>query len=355
MKKNIKKILIALVIVVVIALLSIPKLSSSDPADNPRNARETNTSLPVKAHILKQESLDNRVLTSGSIIANEEVQLMSEVAGKIVKIFFREGSVVNEGDMLVKINDSELQAQLTREEYRIKLLQDTELRQKKLLEKDAISQVEYDISLNELNVTKAEIELINARIEKTEIKAPFSGVVGLKFVSEGSYVTSSTVIASLQNINPIKIDFSIPEKYASSVKRGDNINFKVTGDEKTYTGKIYAIEPKIDPVSRTLKIRGIYNNPGNNIFPGSFADVELVLKQINDAVMIPTHALVPELKGQKVFLYKNGKAFPQSVETGIRNEERVQITSGLNNNDTLITSGILQIRPGMPIKISEFN
>ncbi len=355
MKKNVKKILIALAIVLVIALLAIPKFNSSGPEGKKNPASGSNAPLPVKVHILKEQSLENRVLTSGSIIANEEVQLMSEVGGKIVKIFFREGSIVKEGDMLVKINDSELQAQLTREKFRLKLLQENEFRQKKLLEKEAISQADYDVSLNELNVIKAETELINAQIAKTEIRAPFNGVIGLKYVSEGSYVTPSTVIASLQNINPIKIDFSIPEKYASLVKRGDNVNFKVTGDEKTYTGKIYAIEPKIDPISRTLKIRGIYNNTGNNIFPGSFADVELVLKEIDDAIMIPTHALVPELKGQKVFLYKNGKAFSQSVETGIRNQETVQITSGLSNKDTLITTGILQLRGGMPVAISEFN
>jgi membrane fusion protein (multidrug efflux system) len=353
MKKNMKKLLIALAIVIVIALLAIPKFSSSG-SDGKRNlGPEQNAPLRVVVHVLKEESLENKVLTSGSIIANEEVQLMSESAGKIVKIFFNEGSVLKEGDMLVKINDSELQAQLTREKYRLKLLQDNEFRQRKLLEKEAISQADYDVSLNELNVSKAETELINAQIAKTEIRAPFNGVIGLKYVSEGSYVTPSTVIASFQNINPIKIDFSIPEKYAPSVKKGDNVKFKVTGDDKTYIGKIYAIEPKIDPLSRTLKIRGIYNNTGNNIFPGSFADVELVLKEIEDAIMIPTHALVPELKGQKVFLYKNGRAFPQSVETGIRKEETVQITSGLRSKDTLITSGILQLRPGMPVTVAE--
>lgn len=352
MKRNMKKILIALAIVIVIALFAIPKFSSSGPDGKRNPAARQNAPLRVNIHVLDEESLDNKVFTNGSILANEEVQLMSEVPGKIVEIFFKEGSVVKEGDMLVKINDSELQAQLRREKYRFKLLEDNEFRQRKLLEKEAISQADYDASLNQLNVSKAETQLIDAQIAKTEIRAPFNGIIGLKYVSEGSYVTPSKVIASLQNINPVKIDFSIPEKYAASVKRGDNINFKVTGDERVYTGKIYAIEPKIDPVSRTLKIRGIYNNTGNNIFPGSFADVELVLKEIDDAIMIPTHALIPELKGQKVFLYKNGKAVPQSVKTGIRTEERVQVTSGLKSKDTLITTGILQLRPNMPVIIA---
>jgi membrane fusion protein (multidrug efflux system) len=354
MKKNKKTILIAAAIILILILLMIPKLSSSGPPGGGANLNR-NAALSVKAHILKKEVLDNKVLTNGSILANEEVQLMSEVAGKIIKIHFREGSFVKKGDLLVKINDAELQAQLERDKYRLRLLEDKEYRQKRLLEKEAISQEDYDVALNELNVSKAEVELIDAQIAKTELRAPFDGIIGLKYVSEGSYVTTQTVIASLQNITPVKIDFSIPEKYAALVKVNDNVKFKITGDDESYTGKVYAIEPKIDPVSRTLKIRAIYHNIGSGIFPGSFADVELVLEKIDNAILIPTHALIPELKGQKVFLFKQGKAVPQNVETGIRTEDRVQITTGLSENDTLITSGILQLRPGMPVSISEFN
>jgi membrane fusion protein (multidrug efflux system) len=355
MKRKTKIILTASAVFLLLLLLAIPKLSSSGTADNQRRGSNTNSSLSIKAHILQKETLDNRVLTNGSILANEEVQLMGEVAGKIVKIYFKEGSIVKKGEPLIKINDAELQAQLSREKYRLKLLEDREFRQRRLLEKEAISQEDYDNSLNEVNVSKAEVELINAQIAKTEINAPFNGVIGLKYVSEGSYVTPQTVIASLQNITPIKIDFSIPEKYATSVKINDNVKFKITGDDTAYIGKVYAIEPKIDPVSRTLKIRAIHDNVGNRIFPGSFAEVELVLEKIDGAILIPTHALVPELKGQKVFLYKGGKVLAQNVETGIRTEERVQITSGLKDGDTLITSGILQLRPGMPVDISEYN
>ncbi len=154
-------------------------------------------------------------------MANEEVDLKSEVSGKIVEILFKEGSRVNKGDLLVKINDAELQAQLMREKYTLELLKDKEYRQKKLFEKEAISQEEYDDALNQFNVSKAEVDLVKAQIDKTEIKAPFNGIVGLKNVSEGSYITPSAIIASLQNINPIKIDFSIPEKYSGSVKIGD--------------------------------------------------------------------------------------------------------------------------------------
>jgi membrane fusion protein, multidrug efflux system len=353
MKKNTKTILILASVAVVIILLAIPKLKSTENSTTPSGQKSTGP-LPVKAHITKYEVLDNKVLTTGTILANEEVDLKSEVDGKITKIYFHEGSYVNKVDLLVKINDADLQAQLQSAKSRLELQKDTEYRQKQLLEKEAISQEDYDMTANQLQVNQAEVELIKAQIDKTEIRAPFSGIIGLKNVSEGSFVNNSMVIASLQNINPIKIDFSIPERYSSMVEVGDEINFTISGSDKKYVGKVYAIEPKIDQVTRTLKIRALCPNTGREILPGSFANVELVLKKIENAILVPSEALVPDIKGQKVFLYKNGTAVPQQVETGIRTDMNVQLTSGISEGDTIITSGMLQLRPGTPVSISEF-
>ncbi len=353
--KNKKTLTIILVVLVAAVIFLIISKSKSSEAGERKSAQNKNSSVPVTAHIVKPQELGNNVITSGTVLANEEVDLKSEVSGRIINIAFKEGSRVTKGDLLVKINDAELQAQLTREKYKLELIKDKEYRQKKLFEKEAISQEEYDDALNQLNVSKAEVDLIKAQIDKSEIRAPFNGIVGLKNVSEGSIITPSTIIASLQNINPIKIDFSIPEKYTGSVKVGDQVNFKVVGDEEEYKAKVYAIEPKIDPVTRTLKIRAVYSNPSGKILPGSFADVTLVLDKIKNALLVPTQAIVPELKGQKVFLYKSGKVTSQNVDLGIRSDAYVQVTNGLNANDTLITSGILQIRPGAAVSISEFN
>ena len=354
MSKKKKVTYISLITVIIIILLALPKINFSESPEKTANFNP-NAKVLVNAHIVKPEALGNSVITSGTVLANEEVDLKSEVAGKITQIAFKEGSRVKEGDLLVKINDAELQAQLRREQYKLELLKDKEYRQKKLLEREAISQEEYDDALNQLNVSRAEVELIKAQIDKTEIKAPFNGIVGLKNVSEGSFINSSTIIASLQNINPIKIDFSIPERYAGSVKIGDKINFKVVGEDEKNIATVYAVEPKIDPVTRTLRIRAIYSNPAGKILPGSFADVELVLDKIENALMVPTQAVVPELKGQKVFLFRSGKVVSQRIETGIRTDIKVQATTGLQPGDTLITSGILQIRDGVPVKIEEFN
>lgn len=353
MKNNYKKYLIAGVVLIILILLAIPKLKSTEVKTKNPN-RGAADPLTVKAHITKYAVLDNKVLTTGTILANEEVELKSEASGKITKIYFREGSSVNDGDLLVKINDADLRAQLQSAKSRLELQKDTEYRQKQLLEKEAISQEDYDMTANQLEVNQAEVELIKAQIDKTEIRAPFSGIIGLKNVSEGSFVDNSTIIASLQNINPIKIDFSIPERYFTMVNVNDNINFTITGSSKNYVGKVYAIEPKIDPVTRTLKLRAMCPNTGREILPGTFANVELVLKKIENAILIPSEALIPDIKGQKVFVCRNGKAQPVQVETGIRTDQDVQLTSGIGEGDTIITTGILQLKPGMPVKISGF-
>lgn len=355
MKNNLKKIIISAVILVLLLIILLPKLLSSSSVKNSNLAgNKPDQIISVKAYIIKPETVDNKVLTTGTILANEEVELKSEVAGKITKILFSEGSYVNKGDLLVKINDADLQAQLRRAESKVKLAEEKEFRQRQLRDGNLISQEEYDNTVSELNVNKADYDLIKAQIDKTEIRAPFSGTIGLRSVSEGSYLTTATVIATFQNLNIIKVDFSIPEKYSTSVKKGDELDFKISGSATVFKAKIYAIEPKIDPGTRTLKIRAICNSNYSELIPGAFANVELSLKKINDAILVPSVAIVPELKGQKVYLYKNGVVAQQNVEIGIREETSIQIVSGLNAGDTVITSGILQIKPMSKVTISEF-
>lgn len=356
MKKNTKNILIAAAILVVVAIVLLPKLlSSSDSGSNLKLGGGPDVALPVKAHIVSFTTLNNSVFTTGTILANEEVELRSEVSGKIVKILFKEGSFVSKGDLLIKINDADLQAQLRKAESKVKLSKEKEARQIQLRDGNLISQEEYDNTVSELNVNEADYDLIKAQVDKTEIRAPFSGVVGLRSVSEGSYVTTSTVMARLQNFNSIKVDFSIPEMYSASVKTGDELEFKISGSNQLYKAKVYAIEPKIDPGTRTLQIRAICSASYKDLIPGAFANVELNLKQTSNAILIPTVSIVPELKGQIVYLFKSGVVMPQSVEIGVREETQVQIVNGLSAGDTVITSGILQIRPNSKVKISEFN
>ena len=356
MNKKTKQIIIGTVILIALLIVFLPKIiSSGEDSTSQQNPGMMNRSIPVTAHIVEYEKLSNKVYTTGTILANEEVELRSEIAGKITNILFKEGAYVNKGDLLIKINDADLQAQLRKAESKVKLIEDREARQRQLVQNQMISQEDYESTLNDLEAAKAEYDLIKAEIDKTEIKASFSGVVGLREVSEGSFVTTTTVIARLQNLSNLKVDFAIPQKYASLVKKGDEIVFKLSAGDAKYKARVYAIEPKIDPSTRTLKLRAICETNYKDLFPGAFVNVEVKLEENENAILIPTVAIVPELKGQSVYLYRSGTVMPNPVELGLREEKRVQIVSGLEEGDTVITSGILQMRPGANVQITEFN
>jgi len=337
-------------VIVVLVLIKFLFLKKDNPAAASQGPGKTQK-IPVTVGIIRSSELENKLFATGSMLSNEEVVLMPEISGRIEKIYFREGSRVNKGDMLVKIDDADLQAQLKKLTLQQKLAEESEGRHKKLLAVNGISQESYDIALNQSNTMKADIELNTAHLSKTVIRAPFSGVIGLKNISEGSYVSPDVRIATLQQTDPIKIDFSIPEKYATMVRVNDEIHFTVPGNDSTFKGNIYAIEPRIDPVTRTLPLRAMSNNRSGRLIPGSFARIELVMSKIKDAVMIPTQALIPELKGQMVFVVKDGKAAPVKVKTGIRTDTEIQVTDGLKQGDSLIVTGIMQVRPGSELNI----
>jgi membrane fusion protein (multidrug efflux system) len=235
----------------------------------------------------------------------------------------------------------------------VELAERAEARQKQLLSDGVISKETYDVALGELNVLRAELQLIEAQLEKTEVRAPFGGVIGLRWVSPGSYLSSQTRIASLNDLDPVKLDFTVPEKYSALLTVGEEISFTVEGSDRDFPGTIFAIEPSIDPQSRSLRMRARCPNSEGILVPGAFANVDLVLRSIPDALTVPSIAVVPELGGKKVFVYEDGRAQPRSVSTGIRSDVEVQVTDGLSEGDLVITSGILQMRPGLEVEIVE--
>jgi membrane fusion protein (multidrug efflux system) len=240
------------------------------------------------------------------VLASESVDLVTEAAGRIEKIAFTEGTHVKKNDLLVKINDDDLRAQLKKTELQIQLASDQEKRQKQLYEINGISKEQYDIALNQVNTLKADRENLITSIRKREIRSPFDGIVGLRYISEGGYVSQTTRIASIQKINPLKVDFSIPEKYADDVRVGDIVEFSSDETHLDFTGKLYAIEPKIDPVTRTLQLRALCDNKNEKIFPGAYVQIELRLKKIPDALMVPSQAIIPVLKGQSILVKRKG-------------------------------------------------
>ena len=198
---------------------------------------------------------------------------------------------------------------------------------------------------------KAEREVIESQLAETEIVAPFDGVIGLRYVSAGSVISTNTLVATLQDIDPVKAEFSIPEKYAGKLKAGASVTIRVADNDDTFTGSVYAVEANIDPATRTLKARATVPNPNGRLIPGSFAKVELVLQKIDSALVIPTDALVPEIAGAKVYVSRGGSAESVPVQTGIRTDKTIEITDGLQPNDTLILTGLLQLTEGRPVQL----
>jgi membrane fusion protein (multidrug efflux system) len=341
--------LAALAILIVPA---VPKLIQLRKTSAP-TAAPTQKTLRVRAHRVVSSQLTERLSTTGTVRANEEVEIVSEISGKISAIHFREGSQVASGQLLLKIDDSELLADRQRALYRVELAERAEARQKQLLDDGVISSETYDVALGELNVLRAELQLMEAQLLKTEIRAPFGGVIGLRWVSPGSYLSSQTRIASLNDLDPVKLDFSVPERYSALMKVGNEISFAVEGFERAFPGTIYAIEPSVDAATRSLRVRARCPNSDGALIPGVFANVDLVLRSISDALTVPSIAVIPELGGKKVFVFEDGVAQPRTVESGIRSESAVQITSGLAEGDIVIISGLLQLQPGLEVEIEE--
>lgn len=309
------------------------------------------TALSVSGIVLKPQVFLDNLSLSGSIEANEQVDIRSEISGIVESINFQEGTMVTKGQVLFKVNDIELRAQLANVKTSQGLASENERRAKLLLEKEAISQEEYDIASADFKSSKAQTQLIQAQIAKTTVRAPFSGKIGLRAISNGTYVTPTTPIAKLVNTSQLKITFSIPEKYASQMKVGNALSFTTAGSTEKFDAKIYAIEPEIEIATRTLKVRAIAQNPDGKLYPGTYANVALPLDHIKDALLVPTEAIIPIQNGKKIFISENGKAKEIVVQTGSRTEKEILVLSGLKAGDTVLTSGVMTLKNGSPVKV----
>ncbi len=306
--------------------------------------------MAVQVHVLRAEPLDNSIITTGTLMANEEVELVSELAGRVTMIGFQEGGNVSAGQVLVRINDDELQAQARKAEANLKLGKDDEGRKKQLLAVSGISQEQYDVSQAQLAALQADADDLRARIAKSTIRAPFNGKVGLRSISEGGFVGSNTLIAKLQQTDPMKVEFAVPERYGRIMRPGATINFTMEGDTGTYIGEVYAVDPSVDATTRTVKVRARSSNKDGMLIPGSFAKVDVRLERIDDALIVPAEALIPDIQGQKVLLMKGGKVVSARVQLGIRSANSVQLTSGVLPGDSVIVTGLLALRDGAAVR-----
>jgi membrane fusion protein, multidrug efflux system len=354
-KKPVKIIVIFLAVIVVLGLIFVPKFLKNEKSDQkPGSNQQQNQVTAVDAFIIKSQVLDNDIKAIGNIRANEEAEIRSEVSRKIRGIYFREGAYVSKGQTLFKLDSDDLTAKLRRQEIEEKLAISKLDREKQLIERGLVSQEDYDISENTLEQIRAEIAITRIDITKTYVRAPFSGIIGLRNVSNGAYVTPQTVLTTMQDVSRVKVDFSIPEKYIYLFQKGQKIKFTVDGLEGDFTGEVYAYEPKVENNTRSLVLRAVCENPGKKLLPGTFANVTFRLSETGNALMVPSQSIVPKLKGQSVFVVKDGKAVSVDVEIGERTENMVQIISGnITAGDTIITTNILRLRNNAPVKVAK--
>lgn len=348
--------LIIIIIIVLAALLIVPKiLSEKGKNQNLQGQNPQNQEIPADAYIVRTTDIENEISASGTIIANEEVEIRSELSRKVTGIYFNEGSFVGQGKLLFKLDDADLIARLN------KLILDRDLnlkqeeREKQLYDKGLLTQDEYDIRSVTIQKIEADIEILEIEISRTSITAPFSGITGFRNVSLGSLVSPSVVLTTIQDIGKVKIDFSIPEKFKNSFSKGMDISFTVEGIEESFTGKVVTYDPNINESTRSIMIRAIAGNKARNLLPGSFVKVKIEAGNNPDAILIPSESLIPKLKGQSVFIYQNGKAVSRDVEIGFRSDKNIEITSGISIGDTLITTNILRLKPDSKIKLQNIN
>lgn len=346
---NVKKIIyISLPILAVLVFVGY-KLFFSKNGQIGEDQKPKGGAITAKLFVLEQNHLNNGINAIGTLLPNEEVELISEAAGKVVGIFFEEGKPVSHGQLLLKVDDAELQAQLRRAEYQLKLTGERLNRQRILLEKDAVSREEFDQVQTDYNLLETDIDLLKTKIAKTEIRAPFAGTIGFRGVSLGSYLQVNTVIARLIDQSKLKLQFAIPEKYGALFLTGKEIKFRTEIAPQDFEATVYAVDPKVDVATRTITIRGLYNNTHGKLLAGMFARINLIINQSEDALLIPTESIVQEMDGKKVWLLSNGKAKSQTITTGFRTNNQVEVLSGLSAGDTIMVTGLMQVREGSAV------
>lgn len=357
MSKRTKTIIYSLIALIIVALVLWPIVSHSSGSKENKGKKGSGRPtgpVEVKGKVLDYDSFSSEIKVMGNVLADDWVDLSPEVAGKIIQINFKEGTVVSKGQLLVKINDADLKAQLKKSEAKLHLSKLNLDRQEKLLAAQSTTKEEYDAAVYDHSSILADIDLLKAQIQKTEIRAPFSGKIGLRYLSQGAYVSPGTKIATLQNTSKLKIDFVVPQNYSIYIKNGNFVTFTSGNADDTARAQIYAVEPGVDATSATLRVRAYITTKTTHFVPGKMIEVLVPLSAPVRTILIPSETLVPEISGYSVFLYKSGIATSVKVEVGDRTEKVVQIISGINRGDTLIVSGLIQLGKNTPVKLSGF-
>ncbi|MBL0006771.1 MAG: efflux RND transporter periplasmic adaptor subunit [Saprospiraceae bacterium] len=320
---------------------------------NPGAPPPVQKALVVQTLIAAPQSLSADIEVPGTIMANETAEIHPEVSGRLVQLNIKEGTNVSVGALLAKLYDGDLQAQLRKLEVQLKIAEQTEKRQAELVKIQGISQQEYDLSLLGVLNLKADMDIIRESIRKTEIRAPFGGKLGLKNVSPGAYVTPASVLTTISQVSSLKIQFNIPERYGAQLKPGLPVSFSIDGTNKTFTAAVIASEISIDENTRSLAVRALIKQQDPALIPGAFAKVKIVLGKNNEALMVPNSVIIPSGRKKQLYVYEGGKAMMKEVTTGVRDSTNIQVLTGIKPGDTVITSAVLFLRPGLAVELAK--
>ncbi len=303
------------------------------------------------AVVAKGYEINREIQSPGTIMAEETTDLQPEISGRITGIYFTEGSFVPRNKLLIKLNDADLLAQRSKMEVQLKIAEASELRQKELLAVNGTSQQEYDLATLSVSNIKADMELNTVNLAKTEIRAPFAGKLGLRNVSLGAYVSPQTILSNISQVNTLKIEFNVIEKYTTDLRIGKVVRFKTETNSNAYDAKIIAFENTLTSDTRQMKIRAQVIKPDRNLTPGSFISVNFSIGSAAPAIMVPAQSIIPQARDRQVIVFKGGQALFTKVITGFRDSSRVEILEGLKTGDTILTTGLLTIRPGTKINV----
>ncbi len=305
----------------------------------------------VDGYIVQSRYVSESIDVPGSLVAEESTDIHPEISERITGLYIKEGAYVTKGTVLAKLYDADLQAQRKKLEVQLKIANQTSNRHEQLLKIGGISREDYETTTLQASNIKADLDIINTNIAKTIIRAPFNGKLGLKQVSIGAYVTPQTVITSIQKTTGLRIDFSVPEKYASQIKNGKSIHFNIGGSDKDYTAVVFATASGVEQNTRNLTIRARVKGDPAGLIPGGFAKVHLTFDANPNALMVPTQAIIPQARGKQIIVYKDGKAHFSDVVTGVRDSAMVEVTSGLKKGDTVITTGLMSLKPDVNVVV----
>jgi membrane fusion protein (multidrug efflux system) len=300
--------------------------------------------------VLEARPIANKISLTGTLMAGESAMLSAQTSGLIKSIHFQEGERVAKGQLLVKLDDRQWVAQRQKLEAQLQTAKTNLTRQEELLKIKGISQAEVDNAALQVATIEADQQELEVMIDYALIRAPFSGQVGLRSVSPGAYLQVGAPVARLVQLDPLKLEFNVPERYANQIKKGQSVRFTVAGQDASYEGTVYASEPVINETTRALSIRARVPNRRGELIAGAFAEVNLTLDSIPDALLIPTEAVIPQLDNQIVYQIRDGAIHATTVKPGVRLPRLLQIQEGLSAGDTVMVVGLLQAADGMKVE-----